>query len=68
VIMGDHILSHASGPGRLLAKPGHLSVPDDFLGTPGHAPSNRDCPGQTGTYGHLGEDVSIHVDRKNGRL
>jgi len=39
--------------GMLVAKPGHLSVPNDFLGTPGHAPSNRDCPGQTGTYGHL---------------
>jgi len=34
--------------GTPVAKPGHLSVPNDSLGSPGHTPSNRDCPGQTG--------------------
>jgi len=47
---------HFSGPcstGTIHTKPGHFCVPNTAFWTPGQTASNQDCPGKTGTVGHL---------------
>jgi len=40
-------------PGTSGAKPGHLGVPKTTFRIPWQSVPNRDCPGKTGTVGHL---------------
>jgi hypothetical protein len=49
----------------LHAKPGHFCVPTPTPGTPGQTEQNRDCPGQTGTVGHLGSKQMLQFLQHN---
>jgi len=42
-------------------KPGHNTSRTYPFGTPGHRALNRDCPGQTGTFGQLDLEFEAHL-------
>src|SRR5664279_5656906 len=71
--IGSGVGSEQGAGSKTLSRPGRLSANRDIIasrtypfGTPGHGAINRDCPGQTGTYGQLARGWSGR--RKNTRF